>query len=185
MDKNEQMSIFDIFQKEAKEFKVEALAKALMDAVEGIGYPPKRLRVFTSEAAYKRNVASIKEQKDVRVLIDRENRFNVRYGGIPYFYTFTTKVDVKPDDTYNSIFLGVDYTNKSFNSYSPLKHATENGIEYYVYTHPKAPKCLRVGIIGTWSDDDLTMFDPYSTSAHFEDPKVADTSDTIDETGGI
>lgn len=176
MDSN----IFEIFEKEAKEFKVEPLAKALIEAVEGIGYPPKRLRVFTSEKAYKQNVAGVKTKDNARVLIDEPNRFNVRFDGVPYFYTFTTKVEVKPEDTYNSIFLGVGYDKKSFSRYTPLKHETVNGIEYYVYVYPKAPKCLRVGVIGSWSEEDLKKFNPLSKSTHFDDPK-AETAEAANE----
>lgn len=167
MDSN----IFEIFEKEAKEFKVEPLAKALIEAVEGIGYPPKRLRVFTSEKSYKQNVSGIKTNDDARVLIDSPTRFNVRYNGIPYFYTYTSKVAIKEDDKYNSIFLGVGYNMKSFNRYTPLKHSTHNGVEYYVYVYPKAPKCLRIGVIGSWSENDLKKFNPLAKSTHFDEPK--------------
>lgn len=173
------VNIFEIFEKEAKEFKVEPLAKALVDAVEGIGYPPKRLRVFTSEKAFKQNVSGVKTKENIRVLLDEKDRFNVRYDGVPYFYTYTEKVKVKPEDTYNSIFLGVGYDKKSFSRYTPLKHETVNGIEYYVYIYPMAPKCLRVGIVGSWSEKDLEKFNPYAKSTHFDDPEPKTDNDDL------
>lgn len=175
MDSN----IFEIFEKEAKEFKVEPLAKALLKAVEGIGYPPKRLRVFTSETAYKNNVNGTKKEEDVRVLLEEKDRFSVRFGRVPYFYTYTDDVEIKPEDPYNSIFLGVGYDKKSFNRFTTLKHDTVNGIEYYVYIYPKAPKCLRVGIIGYWSDKDMERF-TISASNHFEDPVSEESTEEND-----
>ena len=125
MDSKDVKTIFELFNEKAKQYKAEALAKALCDAVEGIGYPPKRLRIFTSKNAYTQNVAGTKSKENVRVLIDDGNRFCVRYGGVPYFYTHTDKVMIKEEDPYNSIFLGVGYDKKSFQRYTPLEHGID------------------------------------------------------------
>lgn len=180
MDSKDVKTIFELFNEKAKQYKAEALAKALCDAVEGIGYPPKRLRIFTSKNAYTQNVAGTKSKENVRVLIDDGNRFCVRYGGVPYFYTHTNKVMIKEEDPYNSIFLGVGYDKKSFQRYTPLEHGTVGDIEYYVYIYPQAPKCLRVGIIGEWSEDDLQKFDPFAKSTHF-DEALKDSNDNTQE----
>lgn len=169
--------IFEIFEKQADEFNVHHLAKALTDAVEGIGYPPRRLRVFTSRKAFDNNVASLKRDKTVNILFETSEKINAQYDGTDYFYTVTDKVALKEEDIYNSIFLGVGYTKNSFNRFSILKRGTFKGVDYYVYVSPKAPKCLRVGVIAEWSDNDLKRIMKISHSHNFDDEPLEDNQE--------
>ena len=157
-------TIFELFKKVSKEFNVYDMAKALINTVEGIGYPPTRLRLFTSENAFKNNVDSIISDESASIFINSPDRFETRYKGICYYYAYNNKVEIKSDDKFNSIFLGVNFTTKSFNGLKVLKHDIYNGKEYYVYVYPKAPKCLRVGVIGSWSKAELDKFVTESTT---------------------
>lgn len=164
-------NIFEIFKMLSKEYEVEHLAKALMNSVEAIGYPPQRLRVFTSKKAYLNNAEGVKSKNECEIIYEDDTKFNVKYGNIPYFYTYTEKIKSKPEDTYNSIYLGVGYSSNSFNRFKILKRGTYNKVSFVVYVVPSSAKCLRIGIIGHWSKNDLELFKPPTESSFFAEPK--------------
>jgi hypothetical protein len=179
--------VLETFESVASKYELEVLAKSLIRTIDGIGYNPERLRVFTNLKAYNNNVKSLKADTSKGIVLkERENSICVKLGNTPYVYVYCP-VDVNTDmddvnnvseskPKYNSIFLGVGYSSKSFNMMKIIEQHFDDTLKYCVYTSPVAPKCLRIGFIGDWCEKDIKFFDPFAKSAHFDSPKEnADT----------
>lgn len=160
-------SIIELFKVLASKYSILPLANCLLTEVEFIDTIPKCIRVYTdfNQFSY---ALSANQSKYPGIAIRSDNKeFIVNLNGNVYVYALSNNYTTTSYDKYNSVFLGVDYKSNSFNKFSIIEHDTVNGIEYFIYVDDKSPKCLRFGIVGTWSDKDLNVFNKTQCSNFF------------------
>lgn len=162
----EKSSVFDLFLSLAEKHNVLPIAKNLISTVKGSTYVPSRIRVYTSQQQF--NYALTATSKDWSVDVNEDKTsFVVDMNGTFYVYALVESNAHAECGNYNSVFLGINYKSTSFNKFKVVEHGVINDIEYFIYIDSKSPKCLRFGIVGSWSGKDLDVFKRTECSSFF------------------